>query len=109
MALPGIEFREAWFKPVFSKYQGELCGGAQIHITDRDLYKPFFTSLCIIQVISDMYPDQFKFHEEYFDMIMGTNEIRKSLEDHEDIISIIDSYQNELKDFMELRKPYLLY
>jgi len=109
MDLPGIYFREAWFTPVFSKYQGELCGGAQIHITERDLYKPFFTSLCIIQVISGMYPEQFKFYQEYFDKIMGTDKIRKSLEDHEDINSIIDSYHDELQDFLELRKPYLLY
>ena len=109
MALPGIEFREAWFTPLFSKYQGEICGGSQIHITDRDLYKPFFSSLCIIQVISDMYPEQFKFHEEYFDKIMGTDKVRKSLEEHENILSIIDSYQDELKDFLDLRKTYLLY
>lgn len=109
MALPGVEFREAWFTPVFSKYQGELCGGAQVHVTDRDLYKPFFTSLCVIRAVSSMYPDEFKFHKEYFDKIMGTDTIRRALENMEEIVSIIDSYQDEIQAFLELRKNYLLY
>ncbi|RPI99280.1 MAG: DUF1343 domain-containing protein, partial [Candidatus Aminicenantes bacterium] len=35
LALPGVRFREAWFTPWFSKFQGELCGGCQVHVTDR--------------------------------------------------------------------------
>jgi uncharacterized protein YbbC (DUF1343 family) len=57
--LPGIAFREVWFTPFFSKYKGELCGGAQIHITDRNSYRPFESSLYIIKTIMDLYPDEF--------------------------------------------------
>ncbi|MCX7975154.1 MAG: DUF1343 domain-containing protein, partial [Candidatus Aminicenantes bacterium] len=37
--LPGVRFREAWFTPTFSKYRGELCGGVQIHVFNRDLFQ----------------------------------------------------------------------
>jgi uncharacterized protein YbbC (DUF1343 family) len=107
--LPGIKFREAWFSPTFSKYKGEQCGGAQIHIIDRDMYRPFESSLHIIRTVMNIYPGHFKFHDEYIDKIMGTSKVRQALEEGIDVKDIIKSYRQELDSFMELRKPYLLY
>lgn len=107
--LPGLKFREAWFTPSFSKYRGEQCGGAQIHVIDRRRYRPFESSLSIIKTIMDMYPTRFKLHNEYFDKIMGTSKVRESLEKGADVKEIIKSYHKELNKFYELRKPYLLY
>lgn len=107
--LPGVAFREAWFTPVFSKYQGQLCGGAQIHIMDRDRYRPFETTLHIIKTIMDLYPDRFRFHEEYFDKLMGGPKIRKALMEGRTVEEIVWSYEKDLKRFSEERKPYLLY
>jgi len=107
--LPGVIFREAWFTPTFSKYKGELCGGAQIHILDRSKYKPFESSLFIIKTIMDAYPNFFKFHGEYFDKIMGTSKIREALKKGIHVKEIIQSFDKELYSFSESRKPYLLY
>ena len=107
--LEGIKFREAWFSPTFSKYKGELCGGAQIHVIDRNQYRPFESSLHIIKTVMNMYPGHFKFHNEYFDKIMGTSKVRQALEKESDVKEIIKSYQKDLDNFSELRKAYLLY
>jgi uncharacterized protein YbbC (DUF1343 family) len=107
--LEGIEFREAWFSPTFSKYKGEQCGGAQIHVIDREQYRPFDSSLHIIKTITNMYPNHFKFHNEYFDKIMGTSKVREALEKGSDVKDIVKSYQEELDNFSKLRKSYLLY
>jgi uncharacterized protein YbbC (DUF1343 family) len=107
--LPGVRFREAWFTPTFSKFKGELCGGAQIHVTDRHQYSSFDTSLFIIQTIMELYPKNFEFHETYFDKIMGTSRIREALEKGARVEDIIQSYEEELINFSKLRKPYLLY
>lgn len=32
--LPGVEFREAYFNPTFSKNAGKVCGGVQVHIIE---------------------------------------------------------------------------
>ncbi len=109
LKLPGIKFREAWFTPSFSKYQGELCGGAEIHFIDRSQYRPFESSLHIIKTIINMYPNHFKFHNEYIDKIMGTSKIREAFEKGFDVKDIIRSYEVELNNFSELRKSYLLY
>jgi len=107
--LSGVRFREAWFKPVMSKYEGELCEGSQIHITDRKAFKSFECSLSIIKTIRDEYPDHFKFHEDYFDKIMGTDQIRKDLIKGISIKDITSSYQKELSLFKKQREKYLLY
>lgn len=107
--IPGVEFREIWFTPIFSKYKAEMCGGAQIHVYDRRLYRPFKTSLDIIKSVMNMYPDKFRFQQEYFDKIMGTSRVRDALEKGTEIKDIVRSYTDELKNFSEQRKQYLLY
>ena len=59
LKLPGVFFRENYFQPTFHKFAGELCGGAQIHVTDREAFQPFQTGLEIIRMIRKLYPDQF--------------------------------------------------
>jgi len=107
--LPGVKFREAWFTPTFSKFQGELCGGAQIHVVDRHQYRSFDTSLFIIKTIMELYPESFTFHDEYFDKIMGTSRVREALKKGAGVEGIIESCTEELDSFSKLRKPYLLY
>ncbi|MDH4218164.1 MAG: DUF1343 domain-containing protein [Candidatus Aminicenantes bacterium] len=107
--LPGVTFSEACFTPTFSKYNGELCGGTQIHVLDRDIFRPFESALHIIKAIKDMYPDLFKFHAEYFDKIMGTKIIRQAIEKGMRIEEIVKENKKQLEEFDKLRKPYLLY
>lgn len=107
--LPGVRFREAWFTPIFSKYSGELCGGSQIHIIERDKFKPFETTLHIIKTILEIYPEKLKFNEEYFDRIMGNSEIRKMLLKGDGIEKIVKFYEEDIKKFYEMRKEFLIY
>jgi uncharacterized protein YbbC (DUF1343 family) len=109
LALPGVTFREAWFTPSFSKFTGEQCGGAQLHVTDRNSYRPFETALYIVKTIREMYPDHFEFHADYFDKVMGTAKVRESLEKGLEIAEIVKSYEPGLMAFAEARKTYLLY
>jgi uncharacterized protein YbbC (DUF1343 family) len=61
--LPGVFFRENYFQPTFHKFAGELCGGAQIHVTDRDEFRPFLTGVEIIKRIRKMHPEQFQWKQ----------------------------------------------
>jgi uncharacterized protein YbbC (DUF1343 family) len=108
--LPGVKFREAWFTPTFSKYQGELCGGCQLHVTDRSIYRPLRTTLWIIKMVKDMYPEQFSFYPRYFDKIMGTSKVRLALERGEPSLEeVLNSFDQDVTHFTEERRPYLLY
>jgi len=107
--LPGVAFREAWFTPIFSKYRGELCGGSQIHVTDREEYRPFETTLYIIETTMNMYPDEFEFNEKHFDRLAGNSWVRENLQNNIPVKSIVNRYGNDLKEFSSTRELYLIY
>jgi uncharacterized protein YbbC (DUF1343 family) len=109
LGLAGVRFREAWFTPSFSKFQGLLCGGCQVHVTDRAAFRPFATALHIIKTVRDAYPGKFEFHADYFDKVMGTASVRKALEAGTDVATILSNIQPGLDAFAGLRKAYLLY
>jgi uncharacterized protein YbbC (DUF1343 family) len=109
LRLPGVIFREQWFTPTFSKFKGELCGGCQLHVTDRNAYRPLEAILHVLKTIRDTYAEKFEFHAKYFDTIMGTTKVRLALEKGTTVTGIVASWQDGLRAFEELRRPYLLY
>jgi uncharacterized protein YbbC (DUF1343 family) len=109
LGLPGVAFREAWFSPTFSKFQGERCGGCQLHVLDRRTYRPVETTLAVIKTIRDDYPQKFQFHADYFDKVMGNSQVREALESGLAVKDIAAAWEPGLRKFEELRKPYLLY
>ena len=60
LRLPGVFFRENYFEPTFQKFAGQLCGGAQLHVTDRESFRPFETGVQIIRCLRRMYGDSFQ-------------------------------------------------
>jgi uncharacterized protein YbbC (DUF1343 family) len=114
----GVFFREIFFQPTFNKWQGEVCGGLQIHITDRRNYKPYFTTLAIVQSIISLYPEEFSWSDppyeyEYermpIDLILGDDDLRRDIKQLKDLYSIEESWQEELADFKERSKSFYLY
>jgi uncharacterized protein YbbC (DUF1343 family) len=59
LGLPGVVFREAAFEPGFQKYAGQVCRGSQLHVTDRQCFRPYRTGLEILRMVSERYPDHF--------------------------------------------------
>jgi uncharacterized protein YbbC (DUF1343 family) len=63
LQLSGTFFRETYFQPTFHKFAGELCGGAQLHIVDREKLRPCLTGIEIIKCIRKNYPAQFQWKQ----------------------------------------------
>jgi uncharacterized protein YbbC (DUF1343 family) len=116
--LPGANFRQASFEPTFHKFKGELCGGIQIHVTDRRQFKPVITGAAIISAIRHLYPHQFSWKQppyEYvfdrlpFDVINGSASVREMIEAGATTKEIEQSWNAGLEDFAAKRMPYMLY
>jgi len=116
--LPGVRFRPLYFQPTFQKYQGEICGGAQIHVTDRNSFLPVLTGVAVIRTMYYMCPESFfwkhppyEYEEEKLpiDILAGTDELRLQIEYRSSLEEIAGSGQEKLDCFREVRKPYLLY
>lgn len=115
--LPGCFFRPVQFEPTFNKYQGEVCRGFQLHITDVNSFKPYRTGLAFLQAFTQLYPQfsykqppyEYEFEKLPMDLILGSKSIRKRLETTEDIMAIEESWQDGLAEFALMREKYFLY
>jgi len=116
--LPGVNFRPSNFLPTFQKHAGTVCGGVQIHVVEREQFEPVKTGVAILRVCMDLYADDFRWKEppyEYvfdqnpFDVIAGTDELRKALESGDSLEKIADSWKQNEAAFESERAPFLLY
>jgi uncharacterized protein YbbC (DUF1343 family) len=109
LELSGVAFREACFTPQFSKYRGQVCEGTKICVRNRARFKPFETSMHIIQTVMGTHAEKFRFHPEYFDRIMGNANVREALKAVQPVSEIVHRASSDLDDFKAVRKSHLLY
>ncbi|MBN1444181.1 MAG: DUF1343 domain-containing protein [Planctomycetes bacterium] len=109
MDLPGALFREAWFTPVFSKHEGEICSGIEVHLIDPEAYEPVLTAVALIDAVRRLHPDEFAFREQGFDRLAGTAKLREAIERGVPPREIAASWKADLEDYLARRAQYLLY
>jgi len=116
--IKGACLRPVNFEPTSGKWQGNVCKGFQIHITSTNEFKPYFSSLILMQLIIKHHKDEFNFKEppyEYefekmpIDLILGSKTLRKKLTRLEDLILLSDQWQKELENFKSISGKYHLY
>jgi uncharacterized protein YbbC (DUF1343 family) len=116
--LPGVRFRPLWFRPVFDKWKEQLCGGVQLHVTDRAAFRPYRTGLAVLAAALELYPRQFAWREPPFeyeavkppiDILAGGASIREGLERGAAPEELEDAWRPELQRFCALRSGYLRY
>jgi uncharacterized protein YbbC (DUF1343 family) len=102
----------------FEKHAGKSCGGVQIHVLDRDRFEPVTVGLATVKVAYDLYPSEFKWKEppyEYvfdrnpFDVICGTDVIRKAIESNTTLSELTGEWAQSLEEFDRARRSFLLY
>ncbi len=115
LPLEGIETRAIDYVPfpidgkaVNPKYNGDICFGVQLKVIDREKYNPLKTAINLLNVVQDMYPDKFEM-KEYFDLLWGTDQVRKDILNGLGTEEIISKWQKDLETFKEVRNNYLLY
>lgn len=117
--LPGVAFRPLYFEPTFQKYSGRLCGGAHIHVTNRERFKPFKTGVAVLKAVHDLYPRCFQWKNppyEYenekmpIDILAGTHRLRQGIEKGEDLERMEAKWREECLHFHKtVRKRFLMY
>jgi uncharacterized protein YbbC (DUF1343 family) len=117
--LPGVIFRPLHFLPTFQKHAGKVCGGAQIHVLDRERFRPFKTATAILKATYELYPDKFRWKSppyEYekkllpIDILAGTDRLRKDIEQGKDLDFMESWWNKDLHDFdKKIRSRYLIY
>ena len=114
----GCYLQEILFCPTFHKWEGEICRGFMIHVLDPHAYHPYLATIDLLRTIIEIHGEQFTWREppyeyEYnnmpIDMILGDSSIRREIERGKDLCNIKEKWLEELNDFLEWRRPFLLY
>lgn len=109
MRLPGIRF-EAITMPVAStasKFPGQTIPAIRFEVTDRQAYRPVRTALLLIAEIRRQHPQDFAWRPS-IDRLTGSDKVRLAI-DADRLASLLEEWDREAKDFVESRKPFLLY
>ena len=118
LELPGVAFRPHFFKPAFQKHAGSLCGGVQLHVTDRNTFEPYRTGLWCIKVARDHDPDQFAWRREVYeyvsvhpaiDLLTGDPAYRVIVDEEGDLEAWIREGRADARAFVVKRRESLLY
>jgi uncharacterized protein YbbC (DUF1343 family) len=118
LRLSGVWFRPAYFQPTFQKWAGEMCGGIQIHVKDRESFEPYLCGIAVISVARALYPESFRWRDppyEYehtrlpIEILCGNGKIPGMIQQETPLKQIRQSWQEEVDGFIRQRAPYLLY
>jgi len=116
--IPGVRFRPLYFRPTFQKHAGRLCGGVQVHVTNRRRFPAYLAYLLLIHHARRQSPAQFAWRDppyeyEYIqrpiDILCGTDRIRRAIDAGVSPRRLVPSWKADLSRFRRRRAPYLLY
>ena len=118
LELPGVHFRPAVFQPTFQKHAQQTCGGCQIHVLDRDDFRPVLTGVALIHMFRRFDPARFTWrpppyeyehHKAPIDILAGSDVLRKQIETDTPLTAVRASWSGDEAEFIRLRRSYLLY
>lgn len=114
--IDGLELLPVKFSPTEikgisanPKYNNQLCNGIFIKIKDRQKLQSVKFGVKLIYALHKLYPDEFKFYDSSFDRLIGDKKIREMIIENYKPDTIINLWENELKNFEKIRSKYLLY
>ncbi len=117
-SVAGARFRPAFFTPTFQKHAGTVCGGVQVHVTDRDRFPAHAAYLLLLHHARRQAPDLFAWRQppyEYetvkppIDVLCGTDRVRRTLDRGRSPRALARTWQRDEAAFRRRRRRYLLY
>ena len=116
--IPGAWFRPVFFEPTFHKHAKALCGGCQIHITDRRAMPSMRIAVEMLDEFRRQAPSQPLWRDppyEYehvkppIDILYGSDDLRKGIDAGTAPSAIMKNWRRDEDTFRALRQRWLLY
>jgi uncharacterized protein YbbC (DUF1343 family) len=118
LGLTGVHFRPAVFEPTFQKHAKQACGGCQIHVIARHLFKPVLVGVALAAMFRRTNPSKFAWRQppyEYehdkmpIDILAGSDTLRTQIEADVPAAEIAASWRADEDAFRTVREKFLLY
>jgi uncharacterized protein YbbC (DUF1343 family) len=114
--LPGVQVREAYFTPTFSKHSGTSCAGVQLHVADPRAFDPVRTGVELLVAAKQLYGDFAWRHDSWdterpywVDKLTGSTRLRTMIDDGASADEVVAAWQPELREFRRMRAEHLRY
>ena len=111
--LDGLRFSPTHFIPAFSKHQGTVCGGVDIHVTDPRALRAVGLGLHLVRTLQALYPRDFAFRAPatpdgrwHIDLSTGNDTLRTTQRSAAEIYA---AWQTDAASFQEETLLYRLY
>ena len=116
--LPGVRFRPHYFMPTFQKHAGAVCGGVELHVTNRATFEPYRTGLWCVKAAREVDPEKFQWRTETYefvsdrlaiDLLAGSSRFRELVEAGGSVDDWVSEWEEPLREFARLRDEFLMY
>jgi uncharacterized protein YbbC (DUF1343 family) len=116
--LLGVAFRPLAFRPTFHKFAGQICGGIQLHVTDRARFQPYLCGVAILRTLHNLYSPAFGWRTEPYefvsdrlaiDLLTGSDAVRTGIERGSSLAALQATWMPAQTAFAERRQLSLLY
>ena len=116
--LEGVAFRAADFLPQFQKHSGEICGGVEVHLTNRHALHALLLGWVVIEAARRCDPVRFGWRTETYefvdepiaiDLLCGSTDGRAAIETSMPLRDLVDEWDRSRGDWDEARQSVLLY
>lgn len=111
--LDGLRFSPTHFIPAFSKHQGTVCGGVDIHVTDPRALRAVSLGLHLVRTLQALYPRDFAFRAPatpdgrwHIDLSTGNDTLRTTQRSAAEIYA---AWQTDAESFQEETLLYRSY
>jgi uncharacterized protein YbbC (DUF1343 family) len=105
--LAAVEFEPVSFRPNSSRFKGEVCQGVRLILKDRDRLDAVGLGIEILCALHRLHPGRFEIDRALG--LVGSRAALQAIKEGLDPHAIVSSWQPQLDEFRERRKPYLLY
>jgi uncharacterized protein YbbC (DUF1343 family)/CubicO group peptidase (beta-lactamase class C family) len=105
--IQGVRFVPIMFTPTSSNYKGQLCGGVNIILTDRNFNDVVEMGLEIASALKKLYPNDYK--TDRLIQLLRNQAAVDAINSGVDPRRIAQDAQEEIEKFVQVRKKYLLY
>jgi uncharacterized protein YbbC (DUF1343 family) len=118
LGLAGVKFRPIVFEPTFQKHARVTCGGCQIHVLDREAFRPVLAGVAVMGQFHRANPSRFAWRQppyEYehdkmpIDILAGSPALRQQIEAGVDAREIAASWDEATSAFAKIRLGFLIY
>lgn len=116
--LKGAVLRPVRFMPKIQKHANQVCGGVQIHVTDRHSFQPFRWGLALLHTAARLYPKKFSLRSHSYefvdsppalDLLYGSPRLREHLGQDgqlQDLFAELGAFES---CYVQARQEFLIY